>query len=165
LRNFESTTGGAEADSLLPLFVPVPQGLGEVLGYRGNARFLGMFWSEDANEIVLDDGIRHGVGESLRFLEYCGHRAVEGELGDLNFGLLDGPATVWLVLDRPVGNLYYASAEVAREFLARQHVSGTTDPGGVQLANDGDDAPEEADPLIAQLRADLNRFFESKAGE
>ena len=70
LRHFENATGPAEAGSLLPLFVPATEGLGEVLGYRGDARFIGMFWSDDANEVIVTDGCARGVGESLRFLEY-----------------------------------------------------------------------------------------------
>jgi len=76
-----------------------------------------MFWSDEANEVVLTDGKERKTGASVRFLEYLGHHAVESELGDLNIGLFDEPATAWLVLDTQVHNMYYASASATREFL------------------------------------------------
>ena len=113
----ENVTGASEADGLTPLFVPVPRGIATLLGYGGTARFVGMFWSDEANEVVLTDGKERKTGASVRFLEYLGHHAVESELGDLNIGLFDEPATAWLVLDTQVHNMYYASASATREFL------------------------------------------------
>jgi hypothetical protein len=71
--------------------------------------------------VILTDGLRRHAGQSLRFLEYAGHPHVESELGDLNIGLFNRPATTWLVLDRQRSNLYYAAAVAAERFLTRQH--------------------------------------------
>jgi hypothetical protein len=156
----EKSIGQGEAGALSPLFVPVPSNLAGLLGYTRDARYVALFWSHEADEVILTDGVGRGVGESLRFLEYCGHPAVESELGDLNIGLFDEPATAWLVLDQHGGNLYYATTEAARAFLAQQHASDVVDTGRIQLRDDAIVVLEEYDPALDDLRAYLEKFVE-----
>ena len=117
-----------------------------------------MFWSDEADEVIITDGADRGVGESLRFLEYLGHKAIEAEMGDLNFGLFDGPATTWLVLDRHAGNLYYASAETARAFIVQQHAANAVEDARLQLRDDAEALVETYDPELDKLRTYLHKF-------
>ena len=136
-------------DDLTPLFVPVPQNLAEVLGYDGDARYLGMYWNVTVDDVAYDDGDKRGVGESPRFLEYAGHPNVECELGSLNIGLFGQPADTWLMLDTHTRNVYACPCVLARTFLIQQHRyedSSPVDELGIELAKSyADVLDEEAD--------------------
>ena len=158
-------------DDLTPLFVPVPQNLAEVVGYEGDARYLGIYWNISVDDVAYDDGDTRGVGESLRFLQYAGHPSVECELGDLNIGLFDQPADTWLILDTHAGNLYSCPSVFARTFLIRQHRhEGPTpvDELGIELAGsyaDVLDDDEESDyaPVRDEMREYLDDWGEPNA--
>ena len=141
--------------------MPVPDGLAALLGYGGAARFVGMFWSDEANEVVLTDGRNRKTGNSLRFLEYFGHQAVESELGDLNIGLFNQPATIWLVLDTKAHNMYYASANGTHEFLSNQHSPGPEHACELEITAETHAVVDQIDSALDELRAYLDAFLET----
>jgi hypothetical protein len=105
----------------LRLSVPVPPRLAELIGYRGEARWVAFHWEPCGDESFYDDGRTSGTGSPWAYLAYVRHRAVAGSLAPFNLGSSDSEASEWLVLDRAEQVLYVAPAQIARRFLVRQH--------------------------------------------
>ncbi len=113
-------------DALEPLYVPVPMNLAQLLGYKGRSRFVAFYWNQTVDELAYHDGDDRGVGESQRFLTYAGHPNVEGEL-TTDIGLIDWPASHWLLLDTEKDTLYTGSPIEIRGLLVLQHQADPAD--------------------------------------
>src|SRR5580693_660228 len=83
-----------------PVDLPLPPELVQTFGYGGNARYVGFHWSPCGDELVVDDGLNSGIGQSWSFLSFRRHPAVAPLLADYNLGYSDSDAEHWLLLDR-----------------------------------------------------------------
>jgi hypothetical protein len=121
------------AESPIPAdFVPVTvvlpvddqEGL---LGYTGNARFVGFFWDTDFGGAVWHDGRQSAAGrsENFTFTRFIRPLAF---LYNVNFGTRGGKATHLLVWDRLDGQAYMAPRESAIRFLSQQNAPLRLEP-------------------------------------
>ena len=101
----------------LPLTVVIPgTDREDLLGYSGNARFVGFFWDPGAGGAVWTDGPegKHGHGENFTFTRFVRPLAF---LYNVNFGTRGGNATHLLVWDRETASAYVAPASQPCDFL------------------------------------------------
>jgi hypothetical protein len=110
-----------ERTDWIRLDVPVPPPLAELIGYRGEARWVAFYWGPCGDESFYDDGRTSGTGSSSAYQAYVWHPAVAPKVAVYNLGSSDFEAAEWLVLDRIELVLHVAPARVAKRFLARQH--------------------------------------------
>jgi hypothetical protein len=112
-----------EPESGLPLAIPVPPDLAEACGYplARDARYVGFHWIPAGDEVVYDDGIRSGTGQSYTFLAFRRHPSVEPLLEPFNLGYSGCEADHCLILDRQEARAYIAPLKAARTFLREQH--------------------------------------------
>jgi hypothetical protein len=103
------------------LGVPVPPGLSQAVGYRGDARWVAFHWEPCGDESFYDDGRTSGTGSPWAYLAFVRHRAVAQELAPYDLGSSDSEATECLLLDRGEGVLYVAPVRSARRLLIQQH--------------------------------------------
>lgn len=111
----------SERTGWVRLSVPVPPRLAELIGYRGEARWVGFHWEPCGDESFYDDGRSSGTGSPWTYLAYVRHPAVAPEVVAFNLGSSDCEAEECLVLDRDEQSVYVAPVRAARTFLARQH--------------------------------------------
>src|SRR4051812_47545593 len=97
----------------LPLFPD----LCETFGYTGNARYVGFSWSNCGDELIADDGLVSGTGNSQAFLAYRRHPAVAPLLRPFHLGASDTDAESCLILDREKHRASVAPLHQARAFL------------------------------------------------
>src|SRR4051794_19243387 len=88
-----------ERDGWVRLDVPVPPRLAELIGYRGEARWVAFHWEPSGDESFYDDGQASGTGSAWAYLAYVRHPAVASAVAPYNFGSSDSEATECLVLD------------------------------------------------------------------
>jgi hypothetical protein len=91
------------------------------MGYRGDARYVGLFWSPLGDQLVTTDGVNSGTGQSWAWLSYRRHRAVAPLLEPFDLGSSEEDGTHMLVIDREANRASVAFATEARAFLAGQH--------------------------------------------
>ncbi len=103
------------------LTVPLPPRLAELVGHRGEARWVALNWEPCGDESCYDDGRNSGTGAPWPYLTFVRHRAVAPEVVAYNLGSSDGEATECLVLDQAEQVVYAAPVRSARRFLAAQH--------------------------------------------
>jgi hypothetical protein len=116
------------------LNVPLPPRLAELVGYRGEARWVALRWEPCGDESFYDDGRTSGTGAPWPYLTFVRHPAVAPGLAAYNLGSSDGPAAECLVLDRREEVIYAAPVSAARRFLAMQHPPPRPTVGQVPVA-------------------------------
>ncbi len=104
-----------------PIDLPLPPDVTAAFGYRGDARFVGFYWSPAGDDVVYDDGRSSGSGQSWSFLAYKRHRAVAPLLRDVDLGSSEEDGTHVLLIDRTANRASVAHAAEARAFLQQQH--------------------------------------------
>lgn len=132
-----------------PVDIPLLPELAETFGYRGDARYVGFYWTPMGDEVVFTDGRGSGSGQSWAFLAYRRHRAVRTLLDGWNLGYSDVDAEHCLVLDRERNRASVAPLAEARAFLESQH------PPPPELS------PEEAEALRERVEAILREWREA----
>ncbi len=90
-----------------------------ILGYMGEARFVGFYWDNAVGGAVWDDGRQPGLGRGENFTFSRFVRPL-GFLYNVNFGTRGGAATHVLVWDREKDSAYMAPRESAIRFLREQ---------------------------------------------
>ena len=116
--------GGPMTDTSLPgllVDLPLPPQLPETLGYRGNARFVGFYWSPLGDQLVATDGINSATGQSWAYIGYKRHRAVFPLLEPFDLGSSEEDAVHMLLIDRTASRASIAPVDEARTFLESQH--------------------------------------------
>lgn len=101
--------------------LPVPPDLSLALGYRGDARFVGFFWSSLGDQPISTDGVDSGTAQGSAYLAYKRHRTVAPLLEPFDLGSSDREAVHMLLIDREASRCSVASVAEARAFLERQH--------------------------------------------
>jgi hypothetical protein len=102
----------------------LPPGFLLAFGYRGDRRFVALYWEPCGDESSYDDGISYAVGMSdnwlyLDFIHQPDVRRWLDEQG-LHLGNSDEPAEHWLVADALTGNLYAAPRREASQVVRQQ---------------------------------------------
>lgn len=104
------------------LYNPVgtaPRDWERAVGYGGEARYVGFFWTPCGDEAMYDDGSVSADGNWWVYLQ------VVDNLGSLaqhySLGSSEEQATHYLLLDRETRNLYIVSRRPAAAFLRAQH--------------------------------------------
>jgi hypothetical protein len=123
----------SDADAAVPAnFVPVTVVLPSddqegLLGYTGNARFVGFFWDTDFGGAVWHDGRQSAAGrsENFTFTRFIRPLAF---LYNVNFGTRSPNATHLLVWDRQAGQAYMAPRESAIRFLSEHNTQLQLEP-------------------------------------
>ena len=133
----------------IPLNLPFPSELAETFGYRGDARFVGFYWSPCGDEVIYTDGRSTGTGQSWTFLTYRRHRTVAPLLAGWNLGYSDQDADHCLILDRERNRISIAPIAEARTFLKSQH------PPRPELS------PEQAETLREQVESLIQQWREA----
>jgi hypothetical protein len=103
------------------LNIPVPPGLAQAIGYRGEARWVAFHWESCGDESFYDDGRNSGTGSPWAYLAFVRHPVVAAEIAPYDLGSSDSEARECLVLDRGKDVLYAAPVRSARAFLVEQH--------------------------------------------
>jgi hypothetical protein len=104
-----------------PVDLPLPPALVETLGYSGNARFVGFFYSPLGDQLVATDGVNSGTGATWAYLGYKRHRAVGPLLSPFDLGSSEEDGTHMLLIDRERNRASVATVAEARTFLQNQH--------------------------------------------
>lgn len=103
---------------------PLPPGFLQAFGYRGDHRFVALYWEPCGDEACYDDGVSYACGMSnnwlyLTFIRQVEVRAWLDEQG-LNLGNSEEPATHCLIADTVTGDLYVAPRREALEVVRQQ---------------------------------------------
>lgn len=113
--------------------IPVPPMLSEAVGYRGDNRYIGLWWDQSGDELVLSDGAKTLCGGShdAYFLFAC-HSSVVSHLFGYRLGT-DGPANHALLLDRQENIIYSGRLENVQHFLGVVSAEGRPSQSQQQL--------------------------------
>lgn len=104
----------------------------EMLGYSGEARFVGFYWDIEVGGAVWNDGHHPQTGrsEDFTFTRFVRPLAF---LYNVNFGTRGGAATHVLIWDRESESAYMAPRESALRFL-RHQIAADQIPSPAELA-------------------------------
>lgn len=107
----------------LHLNVPVPPQLETAVGYHGEARFFGIYWTPAGDEAMVTDGRTTHDGCWWGYQAFVDHPVVMLALAGLRYdlGSSDSEATHWLVIDREMRTASIALRAAAEQFLTDQH--------------------------------------------
>jgi hypothetical protein len=106
---------------LIPLGLPVPPQLEEVLGYKGRSRWVAFFWTKRGSELLADDGYFSDACAKTAWSAYTEHPTVNPALKNFHFGGGGRVAEVYLLLDRRERRLYAGAILPVVRLLAAQH--------------------------------------------
>ena len=106
-----------ELKDLLPLKAPVPPLLAQVLGYKGNARYVSLTRIPFGDEVEYSDGRMSANGSWKAFLAYIEHPAVSLFLEGYDLGSRESDAKHALLLDRTQQAIYIAPVLEVETFL------------------------------------------------
>jgi hypothetical protein len=106
-----------ELKDLIPLKAPVPPLLANVLGYKGDARYISFKRTPFGDEVEYSDGHISANGNSQAFLAYIQHPAVSPFLEGFDLGSSESEAKHALLLDRAHQQIYIAPVREAEQFL------------------------------------------------
>ncbi len=126
--------------------IPVSEIILEALGYRGEARFVGICFGA-GDESYADDGRLSMTCDPHAYLAYVRSPACL-VLAPHHLGSSDCPAESWVVLDRRESRAYVAPVAEARRFLREQWQEDAT-PGPAMLSE------EELHVLMDHLRREM----------
>lgn len=100
--------------------LPLPPDTVETFGYRGDARFVGFFFTPMGDQLIATDGVNSGTGQTWAYLGFKRHRAVAGLLEPFDLGSSEEDAVHMLLIDRDRNLASVAPVAEARAFLQDQ---------------------------------------------
>lgn len=139
--------GSRRRAQLIPLLVPVPPNLAEVLGYQGDGRYLQLVFGAAGNSLRIADGaVVMDCANWGGWLAYYKHPAVHPVLHPLQCWPSAGAPRRVLLLDREAARLYATTPAAAAALLAA--APATVPPP----SDDADEADIDAlaDCVVAQ---------------
>lgn len=96
-------------------------------GYRGERRYVGLFWEPCGDEACYDDGQSHACGlcDNWLYLDFIRQPDVKTwfQQNDIHLGNSEEAARMWLVVDANTGEVFAIPCQEARVILLRQSVS------------------------------------------
>lgn len=99
------------------LDLPVPPIFEEILGYKGDGRFVAFYWTPSGDELMYTDGRISADGEYAPWLLWTRHIAVGAALFGFDFGSSETDAKHWLLLDRKERRFYVGEADQVARFF------------------------------------------------
>jgi hypothetical protein len=130
-----------------PVDLPLPPDFCLTLGFRGDARYVGFYYSPLGDQLVATDGVNSGTGQTWAYLGYKRHRAVAPLLAPFDLGSSEDDAVHMLLIDRERNVATVAPVNEARTFLAEQH------PPAPELTPEQQaDFEQEMERLLAEWR-------------
>ncbi len=102
---------------ITPLFLPVPPMFERCLGYKGEGRYVALFWEQFDEVCFRDDSFDSGTLDSVSWRLFTQHPFVRLHLHSYDFGSTDFPARHWLLLDRKVRRFSVGERETVEAFL------------------------------------------------
>lgn len=105
---------------LIRLPLPVPPTLLAAAGYRGDARYVALFWSPYGDELMLCDGAITHTGWWPAWTTLAHHQLGHTILRPYQFGSSEAEAVHWLLADRHEHTLDVGAERDVRQFLATQ---------------------------------------------
>lgn len=106
-------------EQIIILSVPVPPMLEEACGYRGQARYVALYWGA-GDEAYVDDGQMSATGEWEAYRTFVQYRSVAPALHGYDLGSSEEEARHWLILDREQRQITIAEISVAQQVLRAQ---------------------------------------------
>lgn len=92
------------------------------IGYEGNCRFIGLYWSRAADTVICEDGIEIIVGGHVpAWNTITTHRLMLSYSSTYQLGSEYMDARHWLLLDRAERRFYLAKPSDAKQKLLEQH--------------------------------------------
>lgn len=99
-----------------------PRDWERAVGYGGEARYVGFFWTPCGDEAMYDDGCVSADGNWWVYLQVVDNLDRRGSLArHYSLGSSEEQATHYLLLDRKTRNLYIVPRRPAAVFLQAQH--------------------------------------------
>jgi hypothetical protein len=104
----------------------LPAGFLGAYGYRGNRRFIALYWEPCGDEACCDDGVSSscGMANNWLYFDFVHRPEVSQWLTEnhLNLGNSDEPAEHWLIVDALTNELYAAPVGEASQAVRRQQL-------------------------------------------
>lgn len=117
----------SQGDLLTPFPFPLPPLFAEQLGYRGDLRFVGMYWDALGDEVTVHDdrSSSTGLGDRYAWSDFFHQRQVRSWLTEheINLGNSDEAATHWLVIDRLINDGFIAPRPLAQHAVQQQRLT------------------------------------------
>jgi hypothetical protein len=104
-----------------PVDIPLVPDFCLTLGYRGDARFVGFYYSPLGDQLVTTDGVNSGIGQTWAYLGFKRRRAVAPLLAPFDLGSSEEDAVHMLLIDIEANRASVVPMAEARRFLAGQH--------------------------------------------
>ena len=108
--NFYSTV------QLLP--VKLPAQFDQSLGLQPPARWLGLYWEPQLNQMCYTDGETVSTGNAQSWQLFCTHPQIEPILATYQLGNDGGTVQDFLLLDRQSNRLYAGESDVVEDYLS-----------------------------------------------
>jgi hypothetical protein len=129
--------------------LPIPPMLLDALGYRGEARFVAVYFGA-GDECYYSDGVVTATGHDPHaYLSFVRHPACCLALAPFQLGNSDFEAEAFLILDRQENRAYVAPVAEARRFL-REQWNESPATGPVVLS------AEEIEAVMDRIRQELD---------
>lgn len=98
--------------------IPAPPMLSEAVGYRGDNRYIGLWWDQSGDELVWSDGTQTLCGGNHEaYLLFVRHPSVVSHLFGYRFGNSDEQAKHALLFDRQENIIYAGQLGNVQHFL------------------------------------------------
>jgi len=118
---YDSQTTVAHQENFLRLSLKAPPMLGKAVGYDGEARFYGLYWSPAGDELVVSDGRTTAVGGNwTAWHVFIHHQVMQLDRPEYRLGNSEEEAEHCLVVDRASQVLYLAPIGNAEAWLQKQ---------------------------------------------
>ncbi len=138
----------------------VPPMLEEAIGYSQAflgklpmMRFVGFYWQQCGDEVMVDDGATSATGDWGSYLLYTQHHRIAPYLCSYDFGSSEEEPVHYLVLDQEERKLYAAPVRIAGAFLIAQHIEQALKPHPGQALSTQFEPPvvESLEELLQQI--------------
>jgi hypothetical protein len=134
--------------------LPAPPQFEEIVGYRGAARYIGLYWGA-GEECYLNDGQTVHTGEVDAFFAYTRHWSVGPALHGAYLGSSADDATHWLLLDRIGRHMTLAYVEDAKRTIRGQWSTPEKELVLVVACGEWAVLVQELEECMSQLHPDL----------
>ncbi len=135
------------APKLLPITLPVR--FDEALGIQHPARWLGLYWEPELEQVCYTDGDVVGMGNAQAWRIFCAHSQIKPVLDSYRLGNHGDAAQHLLLLDRDRNQLYVGESTLIEDCLSH--------PASLNLLS-GLDAPADQRWLYSLKQRSLKRL-------